>query len=762
MGAPQMSSSRSSLQNLHTVSRASSNKSLDNLSLTGAGLIRGSIRRKLIGKRDPSAESAAMRWKASPRFFAKPPRERLFKRWRGPKGENLARLYLRGRSINLQGPNEFTKGRLNAVGEAPEETLTVEWVFGYRGKDCRNNLHVMSTGEICYFTGAIVVLHNTCELTQRHYLEHTAEIKSLALHPDKVTVASGQGIGIADTPTGSFLPHVRVWNSIRLETLSVIGEDLFNKSINNITFSKLDGGIHLCAIDESIDHIMTIWDWKQDPIIPLAQESTFLETVVSLEYHPSRGMVVVASKETLSFWTVRPHSSNGEEGEVGERYEGGDLISGGETPETPSFRKLKLSKQLATFDLVEKPKQVTSVAFLPDESLVSGDSNGNLVQWDLYSGRVVRACKKVLEGAISAIVCDPNDNDTLFLGGIQSPILVQMDMNEFNQISVNNGIVDVVGGIRTIAFDCSGRVFIGTTRNCILTSERDRIQFTFASMGHSKELWGLCCEQESEKFLTCGSDKLIVCWNRRQAEWYKEVDYGCVCASFHPHYPLVAVGTEVGRWFALNTVSKEIVTMHADSKLQFNSISFSPNGNRLAIGGEDSGIYIYKLDEQDNGAIRFSKVGKCIGHTSFVTHMDWSADSHKLRSNSGNHELLYWSVNYCKQFVGSETTANAEWATATCTLEYSTIGIWPEGSEGGEINATDVSSDHSLMATADDNHQVHIFNYPCFLPKAPSKVGLGHGSHVSKVRFLSEGNNSLVSIGGIDNTIILWTTTASE
>ena len=56
------------------------------------------------------------------------------------------------------------------------------------------------------------------------------------------------------------------------------------------------------------------------------------------------------------------------------------------------------------------------------------------------SGRVVRACKKVLEGAISAIVCDPNDNDTLFLGGIQSPILVQMDMNEFNQISVNNGV----------------------------------------------------------------------------------------------------------------------------------------------------------------------------------------------------------------------------------------------------------------------------------------------------------------------------------
>ena len=92
-------------------------------------------------------------------------------------GENLARLYLRGRSINLQGPNEFIKGRIHQIGELPEEELSVEWVFGYRGKDCRNNLHVVSTGEVCYFTAAIAVLYNTTELTQRHYVEHSAEIK---------------------------------------------------------------------------------------------------------------------------------------------------------------------------------------------------------------------------------------------------------------------------------------------------------------------------------------------------------------------------------------------------------------------------------------------------------------------------------------------------------------------------------------------------------------------------------------------------------
>ncbi|XP_075248370.1 echinoderm microtubule-associated protein-like 2 isoform X2 [Convolutriloba macropyga] len=752
----QMQQSKST-QNI-SLSRASSNKSLDNLGLTN-NMIRGSIRRKLIGKRDPLAESAAMRWKTSPRFYTKPPRERLFKRWRGAKGENLARLYLRGRSINLQGPNEFIKGRIHQIGELPEEELSVEWVFGYRGKDCRNNLHVVSTGEVCYFTAAIAVLYNTTELTQRHYVEHSAEIKSMALHPDKITLATGQGMGIMDNSLmDNYLPHIRVWNSINLETLAVIGEDLFTKSINNVCFSKMDGGYHLCAIDESAEHLITIWDWKQDPIIPLAQQHTYLESVVALEYHPSANMVVTCSKENLTFWNIEEQTSeHNSRRNPSDSYDDGVKLM---NQEGSTFHKLRLFKRSATFDLVEKPKQVTSVVFLPDSSLVSGDSNGNLIMWDLYSCRILRVCKAALDGPVSSIVYNTL-TDTLFIGGVHSPLLLQMDPNTFTRVSSNNGIVDVVGGIRTMAFDPAGNIYIGTTKNCILTSEKDHTNFTFASMGHSRELWGLCVDGEREKFLTCGSDRLLIYWNKRQAEWYKEVDYGCVSAAFHPIYSLLAVGTDAGRWFALNTSTRDIITMHADSKDQFNCMTFSPNGKRLAIGAQDSGIYIYRLDEQDNGAIRFSKMGKCIGHTSYVTHLDWSVDSQVLRSNSGNHELLYWSVNYCKQLVNSDVTANTEWASSTCTLDFTTIGIWPEGYEGSEINSTDVSCDQNLVATGDDSHLVKIFNYPSFLPKAQFRCGFGHGSHVSRVRFLPPDGKNLVSTGGIDSSIILWSTSAS-
>lgn len=49
--------------------------------------------------------------------------------------------------------------------------------YGYRGKDCRNNLYVLKSGEIIYFTAAVVVIYDVDNHSQRHYTEHTDDIK---------------------------------------------------------------------------------------------------------------------------------------------------------------------------------------------------------------------------------------------------------------------------------------------------------------------------------------------------------------------------------------------------------------------------------------------------------------------------------------------------------------------------------------------------------------------------------------------------------
>ena len=49
--------------------------------------------------------------------------------------------------------------------------------YGYRGNDCRKNIHVLANGEIVYFMSYIAIIYNINLHVQKHYTEHTDDIK---------------------------------------------------------------------------------------------------------------------------------------------------------------------------------------------------------------------------------------------------------------------------------------------------------------------------------------------------------------------------------------------------------------------------------------------------------------------------------------------------------------------------------------------------------------------------------------------------------
>ena len=89
------------------------------------------------------------------------------------------------------------------------------------------------------------------------------------------------------------------------------------------------------------------------------------------------------------------------------------------------------------------------------------------------------------------------------------------------------------------------------------------------------------------------------------------------------------------------------------------------------------------------------------GHSSYVTHVDWSADNRLLRSTCGAYELLHWNTSTGKQFLSSNDSLESDtvWFTETCVLGFPVMGIWPPGSDGTDINAVDVSHALKLVVT---------------------------------------------------------------
>ncbi|XP_063764919.1 echinoderm microtubule-associated protein-like 1 isoform X9 [Eleginops maclovinus] len=691
---------------LSTVRRANSNEHVGTLSRKDSGDSKGNRTRagstgsNSSGKRSDSKQR-------DPVFNAG------MRRVTHCKEEGYVKMFLKGRPVTMYMPKEQVDSYcLEARADLPGNKLKLDWVYGYRGRDCRSNLYLLPTGETVYFIASVVVLFNVDEQLQRHYTGHTDDIKCLAVHPDKITIATGQVAGTSSD--GKLAPHVRVWDSVSLNTLHVLGSGFFDRALVCLAFSKSNGGNTLCVVDDSNDHILSVWDWQRED--RLAEVKCSNESVFAVDFHPTdSNILVTCGKSHLYFWNLE---------------------------------KGMLVKKQGLFEKQEKPKFVLCVTFAENGDAITGDSSGNILVWGKGTNRISQVIQGAHEGSIFALCM--LRNGTLVSGG-KDRRLISWD-SSYQQIQTVE-VPELFGPIRTIAEGRGESVLIGTTKNYVLQGSLDG-EFIPITQGHTDELWGLAVHPSRPQFLTCGYDRQVCLWDSssHQLIWTKSMEDAAQSAGFHPSGAVVAIGTQTGRWLVLDTDSKDLVTVHTDGNEQLSVVCYGPDGNFMAVGSHDNYIYIYAVAE--NGR-KYSRVGKCSGHSSFITHLDWSVDSQYLVSNSGDYEILYWIPSVCKQVVSVETTRDIEWATHTCTLGFMVFGLWPDGSDGTDINAVCRSSDKSLLVTGDDFGKVHLFSYPCSQFRAASHVYGGHSSHVTNVNFLYD-NGYLVSTGGKDMSVMQW------
>ena len=99
--------------------------------------------------------------------------------------------------------------------------------------------------------------------------------------------------------------------------------------------------------------------------------------------------------------------------------------------------------------------------------------------------------------------------------------------------------------------------------------------------------------------------------------------------------------------------------------------------------------------------------------------------------------------------------ADTDWYSWTCVLGFSVMGIWPEYSDGTDVNSVHKSADGKYLVTADDFGKVKVYNAPCVVQHAPANEYNGHSSHVMNVRFLL-GDNRVISVGGWDAGVFQW------
>uniref|UniRef100_A0A672R4S0 EMAP like 3 n=1 Tax=Sinocyclocheilus grahami TaxID=75366 RepID=A0A672R4S0_SINGR len=636
------------------------------------------------------------------------------------------KMFIRGRPITMYIPSNILNYEELRM-DLPSQKLELDWVYGYRGRDCRANLYLLPSGEAVYFIACVVVLYHISNQTQRHYQKHTDCVRCLAIHPDKVRVASGQTAGV-DKDGKPLQPIVHIWDSKTLVTLQQIGLGTFERGVGAVAFSSSDAGTFLCVIDDSNEHMLSVWDWNKN--IKHTEVKNTNEAVLAVDFSPTdTNNIISCGKSHVYFWTMSAGT---------------------------------LTKKQGIFGKYKKPKFVLCFVFSLTGDVLTGDSEGNILTWGKSAADIKTLGKgaketfqimkqtRAHEGSVFTM-CVLQGGAILSGGGKDRKIIRwSADLAPERECE----IPEKFGAVRTIADVDGEELLVGTTRNAILRGTFSD-GFVAIVQGHVDEMWGLATHHTQNIFLTCGNDRQVCVWNAEdhKLDWCTTLEESGLCADFSPNGAVVSVGLSTGRWVVLDLQTKEVVSDLTDGNEQLSVMRYSPDGSFLAVGSHDNFIYIYNVTE---GGRRYTRFGKCTGHSSFITHLDWSKDGKYVMSNSGDYEILYWDVaSGCKLLRNRFESKDRKWASYTCVLGFHVMGVWLEGSDGTDINALCRSHSESMVAVADDFCKVHLFQYPCPKPKAPSYKYEGHGSHVTNVRF-THNDSHLLSMGGKDTCILQW------
>jgi len=603
------------------------------------------------------------------------------------------------------------------IGEEPDASLELKFVYGYRGWDCRNNISFADSRlEVVYHIAGVGVVFNAKNQAQIHNTEHDDDILCLAVHPEGITVATGE--------IGKF-PKIVLWDANTGVTIRVI---LFHKrGVANIAFSE--SGELLVSTGMDDDRTVVVHNASTGAVLGKGKAGRGIE-VYTLSVGGNE-VFVTGGRGHIKFWSLPQANS-----------------PGGELSSKSGIYNVKAVKD----------RTVVSSAFLGPDA-VTGMKDGHILLWKDRSN--TKYCK-AHTGPVTAMYSISNNTpgiDTRELGprvitggkdgfvhiwDIQLRKMWSLNMHETTPASV-------CPQIQAVATK-ENRLLIGTKASEIyevsLLSTAEVYRLVEGHFDTRGEVWGIAAHPRMQSFVTCGDDMTVRLWDAKRMQQLQIVNLGAkvraVC--IYPDGSQIAVATYSGKVIVLSHDLQKEIDQVTVSNNWVECMAYSPDGKLLAVGSHDNTIYLLETRS-------YSCKSKCRGHHSYITGLDFSSDSTVLQSTSGDYELLFWDCATGKQILSPTEVRDVRWSSFTCKFGWPVQGVWSPGADGTDVNAVDRSPDGSYLVTGDDFSRVKLFRYPCPREHAKYKEYKGHAEHVMKVRFSFDGRY-VFSVGGLDKAIL--------
>jgi microtubule-associated protein-like 6 len=298
-------------------------------------------------------------------------------------------------------------------GKHPTEArLKLEWVHGYRGSDCRNNVYFgKDANQAVYFTAAVGVKLTTNDETgetdgkkigasQNFAFHHTDDVLSIAVCRNY----KEEGILIYATGEIGKKPKICVWNPEGMTLLNTL-KGFHSRGVNQLAFNKT--GQYLLSLGVDDNHSLVVYDWKKNKMIHNSKSHKSKVFAIDFEHlldddksTKMENFYSCGDKHIL-FWVKKGR---------------GYVSKKGTFPKASEEKGKKRKKQPILMSVVSIRQETTYV--------YAGGTDGHIYCWDQGDSRTVtienRRCVSVLKLA--------TDNSKVHFGAVN--VLKRLDRKD--------------------------------------------------------------------------------------------------------------------------------------------------------------------------------------------------------------------------------------------------------------------------------------------------------------------------------------------
>lgn len=690
----------------------------------------------------------------------------------------------------------------------PSDGLALEWVYGLRSHDARGHAYWTAGGEAVFPAAGVGVVLDPKARSQRFCMSHSAEVLCVAIHPNRLLAATGQG---AAASAGAAL----VWDTRTGDTLAVL-RGVHREGVACLAFDGSGALLATCGLEPS--HMVALWDWQSEASL-LARVATGAPRVFGLAFRPAGGRLELAAAGVRSLTFI--------------------------CESTAAAAPLLLRCRRGTWGRAAPPSTLLCVAWSRDGAeCLTGTVRGDVLLWcertllhavRAHAGPVHALCPSNLPGDATVISAGRGGKLRRWGAGLK-PAGAAIDLRPHLAALSDGAGRPLASGsptIRSVDCDPRGRLLLATGGGELLCLDPAAGELAMLLQGHGPAAagtgWpgsvaGLACHPSRDVAASAADDGTLRLWSLKSHAMLavRPLPAPARALAFSPDGATLAVGLSSGGLLVLDATTLGAadepalarlgargappppLTASAASEAELprggvSDLCWSPDGSLLAAAATDARIHLYAPVAPASGwAGGITRVGVCAGHAAAVLQLDWSAEPVLLAPAAGSAgaaasaradaaevwllrsccaagDLAHWELQanrslpadgaadgavravLTRRVERAEACRDVAWATETCGRAWgaSALAALEGVAAAGVPPAVERSHEGEVLAAAHARGGVALWRWPAAAEGAPAKTYGGHAAPAERVRW-SHDDGLLLTAGGEDMTLLQW------